>query len=83
MNWIPITAKNKKDIRIGDFISATYGKGIIYKVIGIEYHMKKMFLDVCVCDEHGNIECDEWIYERQDIIYFDCYSHQNRRATVV
>ena len=83
MNWIPITAKNKKDIRIGDFISATYGKGIIYKVIGIEYHMKKMFLDVCVCDEHGNIKCDEWIYERQDIIYFDCYSHQNRRATVV
>ena len=83
MNWIPITAKNKKDIRIGDSISATYGKGIIYKVIGIEYHMKKMFLDVCVCDEHGNIECDEWIYECQDIIYFDCYSHQNRRATVV
>lgn len=41
MNWISITDKNKKDICIGDFISATYGKGIIYKVLGIEYHMKK------------------------------------------
>lgn len=41
MNWISITDKNKKDIRIGDFISTTYGKGIIYKVLGIEYHMKK------------------------------------------
>ena len=83
MNWIPITAKNKKDIHIGDFISATYGKGIIYKVLGIEYHMKKMFLDVGVCDEHGNMECDEWIYKCNDIICFDCYSPQNRRATVV
>ena len=44
MNWIPITAKNKKDIRIGDFISATYGKGIIYKVLGIEHRMKKCSL---------------------------------------
>ena len=83
MNWTQITDKNKKDIRIGDFISATYVKGIIYKVLGIEYHMKKMFLDVCVFDEHGNIECDEWIYKCQDIIYFDCYSPQKRRATVV
>lgn len=83
MNWIPITDENKKDIHIGDFISASYGKGIIYKVLGIEYHMKKMFLDVCVCDEHGSIECDEWIYKCKDIIYFDCYSPRNRRATVV
>ncbi len=83
MNWIPITAKNKKDIHIGDFISATYGKGIIYKVLGIEYHMKKMFLDVGVCDKHGSIECDEWIYKCNDIICFDCYSPQKRRATVV
>lgn len=44
MNWIPITDENKKDIHIGDFISATYGKGIIYKVLGIEYHMKKCSL---------------------------------------
>lgn len=83
MNWISITDKNKKDIRIGDFISATYGKGFIYKVLGIEYHMKKMFLDVGVCNEHGNIERDEWIYKCQDIIYFDCYSPQKRKATVV
>lgn len=83
MNWIPITDKNKKDIRIGDFISVTDGDGIIYKVLGVEYHTGKMFLDVGVCDEHGNIECDEWIYECQDIIYFDCYSPQKRRATVV
>ena len=44
MNWTQITDKNKKDIRIGDFISATYVKGIIYKVLGIEYHMKKCSL---------------------------------------
>lgn len=41
MNWTPITGKNKKDIRIGDFISSTYGKGIVYKVLGIEYYMEK------------------------------------------
>ena len=83
MEWIPVTDENKKDIRIGDFISATYGKGIIYKVLGIEYHTGKMFLDVGVCDEHGNIERDDWIYTYQDIIYFDCYLPRNRKATVV
>lgn len=83
MEWVQITAESKKHIRVGDFISATYGKGIVYKVLGIEYHMGKMFLDVGVCDEHGNIERDEWIYTHQDIIYFDCYSPRNRRAKVV
>ena len=83
MNWTSITDKNKKDIRIGDFISATYGKGVIYKVLGIEYHTGKMFLDVGVCDKHGNIERDEWICKCQDIIYFDCYSPRNRKATVI
>ena len=83
MNWISITDKNKKDIRIGDSISATYCKGIIYKVLGIEYHMKKMFLDVCVCDKNGNIERENCIYYGQDILCFNAYSPRNRKAQVV
>ena len=83
MNRIPITAENKKDIRIGDFISATCGRGIIYKVLKIYGVNGEMLLDVGVCDKHGNIECDDWIYTSQDIICFNCYSPQKRRAKVV
>lgn len=83
MKWIPITAKNKKDIRIGDFISTIYGKGIIYKVLYIEYYMGKMLLDVGVCDKNGNIEREDCIYHSQDILFFNAYSPRNRKARVV
>ena len=83
MNWISITDKNKKDIRIGDFISATYGKGIIYKVLCIGYYMEEMLLDVGVCDKNGNIERENCIYYGQDILCFNEYSPRNRKAQVI
>ena len=83
MNWISITDKNKKDIRIGDFISTIYGKGIIYKVLFIGYYMGKMLLDVGVCDKNGNIERENCIYYGQDILFFNAYSPRNRKAQVV
>ena len=83
MEWIRRTEKNQNDIRIGDFISSTYIKGIVYKVLGIEHYMGKMFLDVGVCDKNGNIESEDWIYHHQEIICFDEYSPRNRKAQVI
>lgn len=83
MEWIPVTDENKKDIRIGDFISATCGRGIIYKVLKIYGVNGEMLLDVGVCDKHGNIECKDWVYYSQPIIYFDCYLQRSRKAKVV
>lgn len=83
MNWIPITAESKKHIRVGDFISATYGMGIIYKVLGFYNTDDEMLLDVAVCDKYGNIENEDWTYFGQSITYFDCYSQRNRKAVVV
>lgn len=83
MNWIPITAESKKHIRVGDFISATYGMGIIYKVLGFYNIDDEMLLDVGVCDKYGNIENEDWTYFGQSITCFDCYSQRNRKAMVV
>lgn len=83
MEWIPVTYENKKDIRIGDFISATCGRGIIYKVLKIYGVNGEMLLDVGVCDKHGNIECKDWVYYSQPITCFDCYLQRSRKAKVV
>ena len=82
MEWIRTTEKNQNDIRVGDFVSATYS-GIIYKVLKVEHVKDKIFLDVGVCDKKGNIESEVWIYPHQGIVCFNAYSPRNRKAQVV
>ena len=82
MEWIRTTEKNQNDIRVGDFVSATYS-GIIYKVLKVEHVKDKIFLDVGVCDKKGNIESEVWIYRHQGIVCFNAYSPRNRKAQVV
>ena len=82
MNWIPITAESKKHIRVGDFVTAKYCKGVLYKVLSTECYEGELYLAVGVCDKHGNID-EECVYHHQKIIYFGSYSPQNRRAKVV
>ena len=83
MEWIRTTEKNQNDIRVGDFVSAIYCAGIIYKVLKIEHVKDKIFLDVGVCDKNGNIESKVWIYRHQGIVLFDAYSPRNRKAQVI
>lgn len=82
MNWTPITAENQKDIRVGDFVTAKYCKGVLYKVISTECYEGELYLAVGVCDKHGNVD-EKCIYHHQKIICFNSYSPQNRKATVV
>lgn len=82
MAWIPITTKNQKYIRVGDFVSAMYCRGVLYKVLSIEYLEDVMHLMVGICDKHGTVD-EEHIYSRQHIKYFGTYSPQHRKARVV
>ena len=77
-----VKTKGFNDIRVGDFVSATYS-GIIYKVLKVEHVKDKIFLDVGVCDKKGNIESENWIYRHQGIVCFNAYSPRNRKAQVV
>ena len=83
MEWIRTTEKNQNDIRVGDFVSATYCAGITYKVLKVEHVKDKTFLDVGVCDKNGNIESEVWIYRHQEIICFNAYLPRNRKAQVI
>lgn len=83
MKWIRTTKKNQNDIRVGDFVSVSYGDSIIYKVLKVEHVEDEIFLDVGVCDKNGNIECKNWTYPSQKITVFDAYFPRNRKAQVV
>lgn len=82
MNWILITAENQKHIRVGDFVTTQYCRGVLYKVLSTEYYECELYLAVGVCDKHGNID-EECIYHHPRIICFDSYSPQNRKVQVV
>ena len=83
MEWIRTTEKNQNDIRVGDFVSVSYGDSIIYKVLKVEHVEDEIFLDVGVCDKNGNIECKNWIYPSQKITVFDAYFPRNIKAQVI
>ena len=83
IEWIRATEENQNDIRVGDFVSVSYGDSLIYKVLKVKYVEDGMFLDVGVCDKKGNIERKDWVYYSQPITCFDCYLPQNRKAKVV
>ena len=83
MEWIRTTEKNQNDIRVGDFVSVSYGDSIIYKVIKVEHVEDEIFLDVGVCDKNGNIECENLIYPSQKTEVFDAYLPRKRKAQVV
>jgi len=82
MNWIRITAKSQKDIRVGDFVRTIYFSNTLYKVLSIEYVDDEMYLMVGVSDKHGAVD-ERCIYARQHIKYFGTYSPQNRKAQVI
>lgn len=79
MNWIPITAESKKHIRVGDFISATYGIGterIFISLTDISRPVKGIIYKILkIHDANGEMfldvgVCDKYgNIEREDWVY--------------